>query len=81
MEKEKSVEKSRPEEPEDPAVRRTLQNAFFRMVFEKGPAYHDEAKEERFGNPETVRRLTRRRVKRAKKPSGPDKPPEAFPGP
>ncbi|OGL58175.1 MAG: hypothetical protein A3J27_03145 [Candidatus Tectomicrobia bacterium RIFCSPLOWO2_12_FULL_69_37] len=59
-----------------------LRNIFGRMAFEKGPAYRDEPRpeDEDIGSREGLRRPGRRRSK-AKKPPGPPKPPEAFPGP
>lgn len=57
-----------------------LRNVFGRMAFEKGPAYQDEVNKEDLGSREGLRRPARRRTK-AKKPPGPEKPPEAFPGP
>jgi len=51
---------------------------FRRLAFEKGPAYSDEVKDEKF---EAPGRPSRRRAKKAKGLSRPDKPPEAFPGP
>jgi hypothetical protein len=72
---------SSPEEEEKEArALGALRNIFGRMAFEKGPAYQDEVNQEDLGDREGLRRPARRRAK-AKKPPGPGKPPEAFPGP
>ncbi|MBI1724421.1 MAG: hypothetical protein HYR52_02150 [Candidatus Tectomicrobia bacterium] len=69
-----------PGEEEEARALGALRNVFGRMAFEKGPAYQDEVNKEDLGSREGLRRPARRRTK-AKKPPGPEKPPEAFPGP
>ncbi|MEK6711946.1 MAG: hypothetical protein AABZ64_15360 [Nitrospinota bacterium] len=70
-----------PEDEELAPGLKSLRNVFGKFAFEKGPAYQDEAKEEEIGAREGLRRSPRRRLRTTKKPSGPEKPPQAFPGP